>query len=52
MKNFKRFLAALLAIGMSVSLIGCQKSSDSSYDEAVDVPTAEEIERPKPIGKQ
>ena len=44
MKNFKRFLAALLAIGMSVSLIGCQNSSDSSYDEAVDVPTAEEIE--------
>ncbi len=44
MKNLKRIFAALMAFGISLTLIGCQKGSDSSYDEAIAVPTADEIE--------
>lgn len=44
MKNVKRIFAALMAFGISLTLIGCQKGSDSSYDEAIAVPTADEIE--------
>ena len=45
MKSFKRIWAALLAIGISVTIVGCEKTSDSSYEETVAVPTAEEIEK-------
>ena len=44
MKTIKRISAALLAIGISVTIVGCDKGSDSSYKESVSVPTADEIE--------
>ena len=44
MKTIKRISAALLALGMSVTIVGCDKNSDSSYVESVSVPTADEIE--------
>ena len=43
MKTFKRISAAMLAIGVSVTIVGCGKNSDSSYKESVAVPTADEI---------
>lgn len=44
MKNIKRISAALLAICISVTISGCDKDSDSSYNEEISVPTADQIE--------
>lgn len=46
MKTYKRITAALLAIGMSVAMIGCEneKGADSSYNEAIAVPTSDQID--------
>lgn len=44
MKKIKRISAALLALGMSLSIAGCDKDSDSSYKEIFEVPTADQIE--------
>ena len=43
MKTLKRISAAMLAIGVSVTIVGCGKNSDSSYKESIAVPTADEI---------
>ena len=43
MKTIKRISAALLAIGISVTIVGCDKGSDSSYKESVSVPTADGV---------
>ena len=44
MKTIKRISAVLLALGISVTIVGCDKETDSSYTETVAVPTADQID--------
>ena len=44
MKKIKRISAALLAAGMSLTIVGCNNNSNSEYKEAIKVPTADQIE--------
>ncbi len=44
MKQIKRITAVILALGMSFTVLGCDKNNDSSYEESIEVPTADQIE--------